>query len=113
MQAVSGRPRFLLFQFGPASAQALEAALRRQEELNARAAAWLMGLYTQRDVLKQNVVAQLRVNERLAKERAALEADKAALQVELADVAGKLERALAVVRRLHAEQRCEVTAETR
>eukprot|EP00668_Euglena_longa_P010868 GGOE01013169.1.p1 GENE.GGOE01013169.1~~GGOE01013169.1.p1 ORF type:complete len:803 (-),score=284.18 GGOE01013169.1:1166-3277(-) len=103
MQAVSGRPRFPLFQFGSASAQALEEALRRQEELNARAAAWLMGLYTQRDVLKQNVLVQLRVNERFAHERSVLEMEKKALQVELADVAGKLQRAMAVVRRLHAE----------
>eukprot|EP00668_Euglena_longa_P009278 GGOE01011189.1.p1 GENE.GGOE01011189.1~~GGOE01011189.1.p1 ORF type:complete len:1517 (-),score=515.13 GGOE01011189.1:2071-5979(-) len=97
MQAVSGRPRFLLFQFGPTSAVALEEALRRQEELNARAAAWLMGLYTQRDVLKQNVLAQLRVNGRIAQERSAL-------QAELKDVSGKLQRAMAVVRRLHTEQ---------
>eukprot|EP00668_Euglena_longa_P044253 GGOE01058860.1.p1 GENE.GGOE01058860.1~~GGOE01058860.1.p1 ORF type:complete len:753 (-),score=263.05 GGOE01058860.1:2131-4263(-) len=97
MQAVSGRPRFPLFQFGPTSAEALKEALRRQEELNARAAAWLMGLYTQRDVLKQNVLAQLRVNGRIAQERSAL-------QAELKDVSGKLQRAMAVVRRLHTEQ---------
>ena len=49
-QAVSGKPRFAWFFGGPKLDSELQEALRRQEELNARAAGWLLGLQTQREV---------------------------------------------------------------
>eukprot|EP00668_Euglena_longa_P010878 GGOE01013188.1.p1 GENE.GGOE01013188.1~~GGOE01013188.1.p1 ORF type:complete len:1065 (-),score=374.02 GGOE01013188.1:644-3526(-) len=106
MQAVSGKPRFSWFSTGPKTDSELQQALERQEALNSRAAGWLMGLQTQREVLKQNVGVQLRINQRLALERTSLQQERDQLQVDLQDASGRFERAMEVIRRVHRENDC-------
>eukprot|EP00668_Euglena_longa_P037449 GGOE01048218.1.p1 GENE.GGOE01048218.1~~GGOE01048218.1.p1 ORF type:complete len:204 (+),score=51.36 GGOE01048218.1:62-613(+) len=60
-------------------------------------------------VIGRPMSPRLRVNEHFAEGRFVLEAEKKALQAELADVSGKLERAMTVVRRLHTEQNTSAT----
>eukprot|EP00668_Euglena_longa_P010535 GGOE01012765.1.p1 GENE.GGOE01012765.1~~GGOE01012765.1.p1 ORF type:complete len:967 (+),score=274.32 GGOE01012765.1:370-2901(+) len=103
MQAVSGKPRFAWLPWGPKGDPELQSALRRQEELNSRAAGWLLGLQMQREVLKQNVEVQLRINQRLARERDSLQLERNNLQAELCDVSGRFQRAMGVIRRIHHE----------
>eukprot|EP00667_Euglena_gracilis_P000095 EG_transcript_95 len=100
IRTVSGKPQMSWlswFTSGPTTAEELATALRRQEALNVRAAAWLAGLQAQREVMRHTIAAQIRINTRLAKERTAHE-------TEAADLRGRLERACAVLKRLHRER---------
>eukprot|EP00668_Euglena_longa_P007721 GGOE01009257.1.p1 GENE.GGOE01009257.1~~GGOE01009257.1.p1 ORF type:complete len:1004 (-),score=204.79 GGOE01009257.1:535-3270(-) len=101
IEAVSGKPptSFWLSWFtpGPSTTEELVSALQRQEALNARVVARLAALKVQREMLQHTIKAQIRVNTCIAKERTGY-------ANEVVDLRGRLERACAVLKRLHWER---------